>query len=405
MRTVTGRQFILIISVTLVFIFGNYTTSIMQSLNMRLWCNGVVYAQSNELGSVAGVISSRSSGRMLSDAKVELLQNGVSVLSVTTLNDGSYGIEFPVGNYELLVSKRGFKTANSDITISSTETLTENIALTPIQAESSVDQTIKTSGAQTGSTKTTNSIFGFVNGEVKEAATGFSVLEALVSLSKAGNTIVSELTPEDGVYFFEVRPGKYVLSAEKEGFDKKSIEVSLSAFDRTVQDIALDVEGFPGEETPTPTPTFTLTPTVTPDVTPTPFLGVGCEGGGVPGFMRVDHRIIYMVAGSRRTIKIRVRKEGVGQENIEESGFRDRRQWCVTNVNVECISGESCDKIELAREKIVTNRRGKARMVIRANPDIKGVVKLKLIAGSVERIVTVIITPNILPRFDDNESQ
>lgn len=382
-----------------------------------------VYAQELLPGTIKGIVSDRSTGRVISNASIDLFQNDVSVSGTTTEDDGAYFFSIPSGSYDLVVSKRGFKQSSVTITIAASETLTENISLSPIQTDNNVDQTVKSSGAQTGSSKTTTTVFGFINGTIVEAATGLAISNAIVALNKAGEEIVSGITPDNGVYFLEALPGEYTLSAQKQGFNTKLVDVSISAFDRTELEVPLVVEGAAEDDTPTPPPVTTPTlvpgespiptetpvPVVTPSPTATPDLFIElCEGGGNPGFMRVEPSVIMMQANTEASIKIVLLNDDFTDslKSINDSDNRQRRRHikrkikrkraraCIADIKVECVK-RSCKRLKLFRDTITTNKQGAAYMTIRTR-DVKHerIAKLKFTAGDVVETVTVIILPN-----------
>lgn len=371
-----------------------------------------LYAQELVSGTVQGVVSDRSNGRVISNATIDLLQNNITVFTTTTVDDGSFLIDIPSGVYGLSVSKRGFNQSDTTITLAGTETITENVSLSPIVADNNVDQTTKSSGAQTGSSKTTTSVFGFINGTIIEAATGLSISKAVVSLKKDDKLIVSNVTPDDGAYFLETQPGEYTLTAEKDGFNTKLVDVSISVFNRSELDVALDVEGtvngtptpvsspttVPGGS-PTPTPTVTEVPVDTPTPTPDLFIEL-CEGGGNPGYMRVEPSVLMMQGNSQASIKITVLndeftddlKSGTDSDNRQRRRKikRKRARACITDVKVEC--DRACKRLKLFKNIVTTNKQGAAHMTIRTRDvKINRFAKLKFTAGDLVETVTVII--------------
>lgn len=375
----------------------------------------ILYGQELVPGTIKGIVSDRATGRVISNANINLFQNDADVSSVTTGDDGAFIFLIPSGSYDLKAAKRGFREDSTIVTLAGSESITQNFSLSPIQADNNVDQTIKSSGAQTGSSKTTTSAFGFINGAIIESVTGLSVSFAFVSLNKAGEEVVFGVSSDDGAYFLEALPGEYVLAAKKEGFNTKLVDVSISAFGRTNLEVALDVEGGSvGTPTPvtsptiepdvslTPTPTATSVPVETPipTVTPEPFEDV-CEGGGNPGFMRIKPAILSIRANSDASIKITLFKDEFGDdlknENASDNRFRRRKRSkaCVTDIKVECGSYSECRKLKLFRNKITTDKQGVAHMVIRAK-DVKrnSLATLKFTAGDLVKTFIVIILAN-----------
>lgn len=125
------------------------------------------------------------------------------------------------------------------------------------QARTGTDarQTIKSSGAQDGTSKITVSFLGFVKGIITDNLTGNRIPNVTVTLKQSVKTVLSSTTPDDGTFFFRAPPGNYIITASKSGFVTGIGNISVSAFETVTQNIALSVT--------TPTSTATTTTTTT----------------------------------------------------------------------------------------------------------------------------------------------
>jgi len=345
-----------------------------------------VNAQSPLIGTINGLVTQSTNGREISGARIELKRGDDIISSALSSTDGEFTITAPAGDYDLFVSKMGFKAIMMVISIPANEILTLDLELSPILLGNSVNLSIKSSGAQAGIFKKSKDGFGFLSGVVIGKTTGLPIQDALISLKNEIEGITTDVTDGDGTFFIEALPGVYDLSAEKEGFVEKTDKVLISAFNKTDQGLVLSTDE--NEPTPTPDPSPTSNVGPTPVITETPLPGVTeCEGGGVPSRIRISQRLLIMPPKSGRIIRIHV--------------WKGRRKACVTDVKVNCIRG--CEKI-MFEDKVITNKRGFARLGINTLDSRPGIAVLSITAGKVVRYVRIVIRPSVIS-LDDEQAE
>lgn len=321
--------------------------------------SAIVLAQGSFTGIIKGTVIDKSSDRKISGAKVSVKQSGSDAASFTTSDDGVYLLQVPPGDYNIEASKRGFKNGVDKVKVASFETITKDISLVQVKTETDARQTVRSTGAQTGSLNTTGSFPGFVKGEVFDKSKGERVFGATVSLRQLASTIASAVTQEDGVYFFQVPPGGYDITAVKSGFDDSRDDISVSAFETVTKNINLELEV---AVTPVPTPKPAPTPTPQP-------IEIGeCEGGGAPVGIVISPETLTIKAGRQKRAKIRV--------------LKDEGKGCSIEVGVQCIEG--CDNIQLQKDTVTTNRRGFATVRIKADRNAEG---MSIVLFSIDDIV------------------
>ncbi len=334
-----------------------------------------VNAQSSLTGTINGLITHSTNGKEISGASVELKRENEVVSSVLSSEEGQFTIIAPVGDYDLIVSKTGFKESLQEITILTNEISTFDFELSPILLENNANISTKRAGAQAAIFKESKDSFGFLSGVVVSETTELRIQGALVTLKNKADEIATDVTDRDGTFFIAAPSGEYDLFAEKGGFAKKRDIVLISAFNKTDHDIALLTNG--EEPTPTPDSSPTPVPGSTPEVEE-------CEGGGIPSRIRVSTRLLIMKPIRDRIIRIHV--------------WKGRRKACVTDLKINCIRG--CEKIEF-EDTVTTNKEGLATLKISTLDSEPGIAVLSITAGNLERKVRVVIRPSVNALYND----
>lgn len=312
-----------------------------------------VAAQTNPTGTVRGVITDKSTGRVVPDATVSLEQSGSIAAETISTRDGAYIIEAGVCDYDLKVSKTGFKESVINLTVTSQVFLTTDVVIVPVTTSNNGHQTVKTTGTQSGTTKNTINIFGFIKGSVTEKETALNITGAEVSLTLGELAVDNIITENDGEFFFQPSPGNYNIRVVKTGFGTVTGEIQLSAFETVTSDFQLGSDLV-----------------VTPDTVSL------CAQGGSPVSIRTYLDVLELESGKSGVVKIRVLKED--------------RAACSTEVTIACEIG--CGKIELADNTIITNNQGIAKLRIRAKKQRDGLSIIKFMAGNIEVRLPVKIT-------------
>ena len=81
---------------------------------------------------------------------------------------------------------------------------------------------------------------GIINGNVTNKSTGAFISGVTISISSGDSEITSVETTDGGLYFIQVPPGDYTLSAKKEGFKDFSVPVNVVASETKTLDIELE---------------------------------------------------------------------------------------------------------------------------------------------------------------------
>lgn len=316
-------------------------------------------------GIIKGVITDKETGGVISKANVFLEQSNIVITSITTSIEGTYLFTVPAGEYDIKVNRSGFKRGNDIITVVDTDSITKNIELVPIKTSTDLNQSIKSTGTQLGTTKTTSSVFGFLSGSVFDKRTGSIVPEANVTVNRSTELVSSAITDVDGVYFFQLIPGTYSVLAEKEEIGTNTISVNVNAFEITGQDILLAA----AEETATPTPEATPTPSPVPTETP-------IEEVCIPDSIGLLPATLTMNPGQTKRVRIKV--------------GRDRKLFgCSVAVEVDCQG--NCDLFNGLKDSVVTNKRGVTFIKIQAKRGQLGSAKIEFSVGDVRTVLPVII--------------
>lgn len=316
----------------------------------------------------------KTTKRNIPSSMVTVKQSGSDVAGFTTSDDGVYFLQVPPGAYSIEAVKRGFKKGVDKIEVASFETVTRDINLVPVKTGTDAKQTVKSTGAQAGSSNTTGSFPGFVKGEILDKANEDKIFGATVALRQLAQIVASTVTQDDGVYFFQVPPGSYDITVVKDGFNETKIGLAVSAFETVTKNIILD--SFTPTPMPTPTPAVTPIPTSTPVTTPAPTLeSVECNWGGIPTGITLSSESLTIKAGRSKIVRIRVLKE--------------EKEGCSTGVSVQCIEG--CDKIQPLNNTITTKQRGFATLRIKAERNVEGISIVLFSVGNIAVELPVVI--------------
>lgn len=95
---------------------------------------------------------------------------------------------------------------------------------------------------------TSSIIPGFIKGGVTDKTTKEAVSGVVIELGVADKIIVGVETTDDGLYFMQVPPGDYTISAKKDGFKESNREVGIQSGATESLDIVME----PGRGTPNP---------------------------------------------------------------------------------------------------------------------------------------------------------
>lgn len=103
-------------------VFIMFASFEMQAQNYAIVKGRVATFQWKASVTVKGIIYGNN-GEGISDAQVQLYKNGSRIYDNTTDNNGAYIFSVEQGNYNLRILKMGYEFFNTDVTISSSETL------------------------------------------------------------------------------------------------------------------------------------------------------------------------------------------------------------------------------------------------------------------------------------------
>lgn len=158
---------------------------------------------------VSGLVTNLKTGASIQGATVTLGSN-----STTTGSNGSYSLMVAPGTYTLTVSKTGFATNTSQLTGTSGQAITRNIAI--------------------------REPFGIIRGVVTDSDTGSFIVGAIVKWDSQQTT-----TASNGSYILNLDAGTYTITVSKDGFDVKTSQVALSAGVTQTANFALLKAAFP----------------------------------------------------------------------------------------------------------------------------------------------------------------
>jgi len=198
------------------------------------WSQGMWF----NLGSiVTGTVTDAASGAYIAGATVKT-DYWPNYYQNTTDEKGSYSLTLPTGNYNLTVSKKGYTTNTTQVTIKAGVIKTANIKLSYIPAN--------------------------ITGYVFDKQTGKPLKDVAVTANATKYT-----TGTDGKYSFSVREGTYNITASKAGYYTYTKFATLSYGTTTVLNITLSQT------------TATITGTVTDSATAAAISGATVTCGSV----------------------------------------------------------------------------------------------------------------------------
>lgn len=224
------------------------------------------------VGQVSGTVINSQTGSGVSGAAVSIKTAGWDVtISKDSGSNGDFLIPYvEVGTHSLGVSKTGYSTASTSITVSAgmeTEVPTSQTAIAPVSTPTP--------------TATPTVGYGSIYGTVTDYNSGSG-------LQGVNVTAAPDINPDDyvvgqtgasGMYSLNVAAGDYTVYFHKNGYTGVTVtNVVVSAGGSVQLNKALKPDS-----TPTPTPTPTSTPTVSPTPTSTPTVSPSPSPSPTPG--------------------------------------------------------------------------------------------------------------------------
>jgi outer membrane protein assembly factor BamB len=261
--------------------------------------NGKLYAFGNIYGSVKGAVTYKGTGTAVAGANITATL--ISAINITksfktvTASNGSYSLKVRVGTYNLTVSKQGYYTNFTQVTVGPDDIITANFTMRYIPATiigtitdkntgnpianvtvtagsaqnttggngkylltillpGTYNLTVTKSGYVTnatsvivspGVTYTINRALGLANGiitgVVTDKNTGAYVVGATVTTGSYQAT-----TGADGKYTLSVPPGTYTVTISKQGYDQQTFQVTVGAGATQTNNVAfVPSAGFP----------------------------------------------------------------------------------------------------------------------------------------------------------------
>lgn len=320
------------------------------------------------------MVFDKATSRNISGASISLSQAGSSISSIITGSDGAYIFQVLPGNYSIKAFKIGFKEGKEVVNIASFETVSKDIGLVPVKTGTDAKQTLKSTGAQSGSLNNTGTFPGFIKGSVSDDVTGNALSMTTVTLKQSGLMVASAITQDEGTYFFQLPPGNYNLIAFKSGFNEAEVDVAISPFETVTRHIPLS----PSLAVPTPTATPlapTPLPTPAPLLTPSPPLPE-CEQGGIPSGISLSSQSLMIRAGTTRRVKVHVWRDQI---------------LLGCSVEVKIDTREGGEKLNRLPDTITTNRLGNARVKISAKKGVTGRAIVVFSVGDIKAELPVVI--------------
>ncbi len=231
-----------------------------------------------------------------------------------------------------------------------------NNALAEVRVGTNSRQTEKIVGAQESTHKTTSSLPGFVTGKVFDNVTGSGIPDAEIKLLQSGETVVSDRSAGDGMFFLRIAPGNYNIKVVKSGFENRNDTVEIDPFETELKNMNMA----PSISSP-PTPPDSNDP------------NLECAQGGAPSRVEILPSSLSVRPGGAKLVRIHVLKDKIG--------------GCSIDVNIKCVAG--CEKIELKEETVTTNKRGFAVASIGVKKLKRGIAVLRFEAGKVKDVLPV----------------
>ena len=183
---------------------------------------------SESTGKIAGKVTAAKTGEGLPGSLVVIIETKISASANL---DGSFAIEnVPEGSYDIKAQMLGFKDmVKNKVQVNQGQTTLQDFAL---------DQAIIPIDRPYGKGVQQVILTGRISGKVTDAKNGEGLHNAYLEI--VGIKLV-KLADSGGNYHFNVRPGTYVLCAEKTGFKRSEmVEVTVVKGKTTVRDFKLE---------------------------------------------------------------------------------------------------------------------------------------------------------------------
>ncbi len=210
------------------------------------------------VGTIAGKVTDAGSGQPIAGAAVST-QPATS--AATTDAQGNYTIaNVAAGSYTVTAAKAGYQSNSTGVTVTAGQTVTANLALTPLPTT------------------------GTIAGQVTDASNGQPLTGAAVSTQPASGAVT---TDAQGNYSIaNVAPGNYTVTAAKAGYQSGSTGAAVTAGQTVTANLAL---------TPLPT-TGTIAGTVTDGGTGQPLAGAAVTTQPATSAVTADAQGNYTIA-------------------------------------------------------------------------------------------------------------
>lgn len=224
-------------------------------------------------GTIAGVVTNVSTGNPLAGASVSTQP---PTATVTTNAQGQYSIaNVPPGTYAVNVSLSGFSSSSGTATVSSAQTATTNVALTPLP--------------------------GSITGLITDASTGQPIAGASVSTAPATSTVT---TNAQGQYSIpNVAAGNYTVTATRTGYAAANGPVTVLPGQAATRNLAMSTQpAYDGTWSGTTSDGKTIGFTIANNAFTTFSLTYNAAACGTSGGVNITYTTPQPISGSSFTI-------------------------------------------------------------------------------------------------------
>lgn len=192
---------------------GSYTLSASASnyqsnsaaITVSIGSNTKSLALTPNTGSLSGFISSSTTILGISGATITVSLNGNTVATATSGLLGAYSISgLAPATYSLSVNYAGYQTATTTATITSNNTTSSNVNLSPLK--------------------------GILSGVVKDSVSGATIAGATITVKQGSTTIATGTSGAQGTYSIpELSPGNYTVTTTSTNYQSLNSSVTIAS--------------------------------------------------------------------------------------------------------------------------------------------------------------------------------